>query len=107
MSEIRRIVCTTNRIESVNARICRAVKARGFVDADTQLVVATARPVPGNTADAKAWRDSGLAAHCEGVTVLGDGAYIITVLLTTYMHAGLGPGFADTEEASVSGESRH
>jgi transposase-like protein len=27
--EIRRIVCTTNAIESVNARIRRAVKARG------------------------------------------------------------------------------
>lgn len=27
--EIRRIVCTANAIESVNARICRAVKARG------------------------------------------------------------------------------
>ena len=28
-TEIRRIVCTTNAIESVNARIRRAVKARG------------------------------------------------------------------------------
>src|SRR3954452_9539325 len=27
--EIRKIICTTNAIESVNARICRAVKARG------------------------------------------------------------------------------
>ncbi|GHF19789.1 IS256 family transposase [Streptomyces spiralis] len=30
-TEIRRIVCTTNAIESVNARIRRAVKARGHV----------------------------------------------------------------------------
>ncbi|MFD5259069.1 transposase family protein [Streptomyces bobili] len=45
-----------------------------IMDAETRLVVATARPVPGNTADAKAWRDSGLAEYCEGVTVLGDGA---------------------------------
>ncbi|MEV5646313.1 transposase family protein, partial [Streptomyces flaveolus] len=37
-----------------------------IVDAETRLVVATARPVPGNTAEAKAWRDSGLAQHCEG-----------------------------------------
>jgi hypothetical protein len=29
-TEIRRIVCTTNAIESVNARIRRAVKARGY-----------------------------------------------------------------------------
>lgn len=35
-----------------------------------------ARPVPGTTAGAQAWRASGLAAHCQGVTLLGDGAYI-------------------------------
>ncbi|MFF0537091.1 transposase [Streptomyces coelicoflavus] len=55
-----------------------------IVDAETRLVVAAARPVPGNTADAKAWRDSGLAAHCEGVTVLGDGAYINTGLIVPH-----------------------
>lgn len=49
-----------------------------IVDADTRLVVAAARPVPGTTADAKAWRDSGLAEHCQNVTVLGDGACINT-----------------------------
>lgn len=32
------------------------------IGADTKLVIATARPVPGNTADAKAWSDSGLAS---------------------------------------------
>ncbi|MER5950402.1 transposase family protein [Streptomyces sp. NPDC001904] len=46
------------------------------VDADTRLVIAAARPVPGTTADAHAWRASGLAEHCEGVTLLGDGAYL-------------------------------
>ncbi|MFD8737443.1 transposase family protein [Streptomyces sp. NPDC059618] len=46
------------------------------VDADTRLVIAAARPVPGTTADARAWRASGLSRHCEGVTVLGDGAYL-------------------------------
>jgi ketosteroid isomerase-like protein len=54
------------------------------VDAETRLVMATARPVPGNTADAKAWRDSGLAQHCEGVTVLGDGPYINTGLVVPH-----------------------
>ncbi len=39
------------------------------VDADTRLVIAAARPVPGTTADAHAWRASGLSRHCEGVTV--------------------------------------
>lgn len=32
-----------------------------IINADTRLVIAAARPVPGNTADAKAWRDSVLA----------------------------------------------
>ncbi|MET9648337.1 transposase family protein [Streptomyces syringium] len=55
-----------------------------IIDADTKLVIAAARPVPGNTADAKAWRDSGLADQCDGVTVLGDGAYINTGLLVPH-----------------------
>lgn len=55
-----------------------------IVDAESRLVVATARAVPGNTADAQAWRDSGLAQHCEGVTVLGDGAYINTGLIVPH-----------------------
>lgn len=47
-----------------------------IVDADTRLVIAAARPVPGTTADAHAWRASGLSRHCQGVTVLGDSAYL-------------------------------
>ncbi|MEV0093778.1 transposase family protein [Streptomyces sp. NPDC050738] len=47
-----------------------------IVDAETRLVIATARPVPGTTADAHAWRASGLAEHCQDVTILGDGAYL-------------------------------
>ncbi len=47
-----------------------------IADADTRLVIAAARPVPGTTADAHAWRASGLAEHCQDVTVLGDGAYL-------------------------------
>ncbi|BDM74831.1 hypothetical protein HEK616_83180 (plasmid) [Streptomyces nigrescens] len=55
-----------------------------IIDADTRLVVAAARPVPGTTADAKAWRDSGLAQTCRDVTVLGDGAYINTGLVVPH-----------------------
>nr|WP_270891962.1 transposase [Streptomyces sp. DHE17-7] len=47
-----------------------------IVDAETRLVVATARPVPGNTADAKAWRDSAWRTHARR-TVLATGAYKI------------------------------
>lgn len=42
-----------------------------IIDADPKLVIAAARPVPGTTADAKAWRDSGLAERCEGATKWG------------------------------------
>lgn len=55
-----------------------------IIDADTRLVVAAARPVIGATADAKAWRDSGLARTCRDVTVLGDGAYINTGLVVPH-----------------------
>lgn len=37
-----------------------------IIDAHTSLVIATARPVPGNRADARAWRESGLAQHLCG-----------------------------------------
>lgn len=47
-------------------------------DAEPRLAVAAARPLAGTTADAKAWRNACRAAHCEGVTVLGDGACIDT-----------------------------
>ncbi|CAL9667368.1 hypothetical protein SUDANB176_07292 [Streptomyces sp. enrichment culture] len=54
------------------------------MDAEPRLVVAAARPVPGTTADARARRDSGPAAHCEGVTVLGDGAHLNTGLIVPH-----------------------
>lgn len=53
-----------------------SVNVQVIVDADTRLVIAAARPVTGTTADAHARRASGLSRHCEGVTVLGDGAYL-------------------------------
>jgi hypothetical protein len=55
-----------------------------IIDADTRLVVATSRPAPGNRADARIWRDSGLAEACQGATVLGDGAYINTGLVVPH-----------------------
>ncbi|MER5799063.1 transposase [Streptomyces sp. RLB3-17] len=55
-----------------------------IIDADTRLVVATARPAPGTRADAHVWRDSGLPQHCQGVTVLSDGASINTGLVVPH-----------------------
>lgn len=45
-----------------------------IADADTRLVIAVARPVPGTTADAHASRASGLSELCQGATALGDSA---------------------------------
>lgn len=61
-----------------------SANVQAIVGAETRLVVAAARPVAGNTADAKAWRGSGLAQHCESVTVLGDGACINTGLIVPH-----------------------
>ncbi|MFI6768188.1 transposase family protein [Streptomyces sp. NPDC050355] len=55
-----------------------------IIDADTRLVVATARPAPGNKADAHVWRNSDLPAQCHDVTVLGDGAYLNTGLVVPH-----------------------
>ncbi len=54
------------------------------IDADTRLVVAAARPAPGNKADAHVWRASDLPARCAGATVLADGAYINTGLVVPH-----------------------
>ena len=69
-----------------------------IIDADTRLVVATARPAPGNRADAQVWRNSGLAQHCDGVTVLGDGAYINTGLVVPHRKRPGRPLLAGEEE---------
>ncbi|GAA2746125.1 transposase [Kitasatospora cinereorecta] len=54
------------------------------IDADTRLVVATARPAPGNKADAHVWRASDLPAQCAGTTTLADGAYLNTGLVVPH-----------------------
>ncbi|MGW2292041.1 transposase family protein [Streptomyces phaeochromogenes] len=72
------------------------------VDADTRLVIAAARPVSGTTADAHAWRASGLSQHCQGVTVLGDGAYLNCGMVTPHRkrpHRPLLPGEEDDNAA--------
>lgn len=52
-----------------------------IIDADSRLVIASARPVPGNRADAHAWRESGLPAIASGTTVIADSAYLGTGLV--------------------------
>ncbi|MDX2939889.1 transposase family protein, partial [Streptomyces ipomoeae] len=55
-----------------------------IIDADTRLVIASARPAPGNKADAHVWRESGLPAVATGTTVLADGAYLGTGLIVPH-----------------------
>lgn len=55
-----------------------------IVDADTRLVIASARPAPGNKADAHVWRASGLPALAAGMTVTADGAYLGTGLIVPH-----------------------
>ncbi|QIP83280.1 transposase [Streptomyces sp. Tu 2975] len=45
------------------------------IDADTCLVVAVGRPVPGNRNDCKAWELSGAKAAVGRTTVIADGGY--------------------------------
>ncbi|EKX60253.1 IS5/IS1182 family transposase [Streptomyces ipomoeae] len=55
-----------------------------IIDADTRLVIASARPAPGNKADAHVWRESDLPAVATGTTVLADGAYLGTGLIVPH-----------------------
>ena len=45
------------------------------IDADTRLVVAVGRPLPGNRNDCKAWELSGTKAAVGKTTVIADGGY--------------------------------
>ncbi|MBO1287304.1 IS5/IS1182 family transposase [Streptomyces diastaticus] len=55
-----------------------------IIDADTRLVIAAARPAPGNKADAHVWRESNLPALAAGTTVIADGAYLGTGLIVPH-----------------------
>jgi hypothetical protein len=51
------------------------------IDADSRLVVAVGRPVPGNRNDCKAWELSGAKDAVGRATVIADGGYRGTGLL--------------------------
>jgi hypothetical protein len=51
------------------------------IDADTRLVVAVGRPLPGNRNDCKAWELSGAKAAVGRTTVIADGGYRGTGLI--------------------------
>ncbi|GAA2159797.1 hypothetical protein GCM10009727_72040 [Actinomadura napierensis] len=51
-----------------------SVNMQVVIDANTRLVVAVGRPVPGNHNDCTAYRDSGVDRACRGAHVMADGA---------------------------------
>lgn len=61
-----------------------------IIDADSRLVVASARPEPGNKADAHVWRESDLPAAAAGTTVIADGAYLGTGLIVPHRRKAAG-----------------
>ncbi|MFG2127081.1 transposase [Streptomyces sp. NPDC048751] len=69
-----------------------------IIDAETRLVVASARPAPGNKADAHVWRESGLPATAAGTTVIADGAYLGTGLIVPHRRRAGRPLLRGQEE---------
>lgn len=45
------------------------------INADTELVVALGRPLPGNRNDCRAYAESGAAHACRNAVVIADGGY--------------------------------
>ncbi|KOV73602.1 MULTISPECIES: IS5/IS1182 family transposase [unclassified Streptomyces] len=69
-----------------------------ITDADTRLVVASARPAPGNKADAHVWQESNLPALAAGTMVIADGAYLGTGLIVPHRRRAGRPLLRDQEE---------
>ncbi|MET7356446.1 transposase [Streptomyces mirabilis] len=64
------------------------------IDADTRLVVAVGRPLPGNRNDCKAWELSGAKAAVGKTTVIADGGYRGTGLVIPHRRE---PGQSELE----------
>ncbi|MFE9796566.1 transposase [Streptomyces goshikiensis] len=69
-----------------------------IIDADSRLVVASARPARGNKADAHVWRESDLPAAAAGTTVTADGAYLGTGLIVPHRRRAGRPLLRGQEE---------
>lgn len=69
-----------------------------IIDAGSRLVIASARPVPGNKADAHAWGESDLRAIAAGTTVIADGAYLGTGLVVPHRRRAGRPLLRGQEE---------
>ncbi|MFJ1652254.1 transposase family protein [Streptomyces sp. NPDC088337] len=54
------------------------------IDADSRLVVAVGRPLPGNRHDSRAWAESGAKAAVGNTTTIADGGYPGTGLVMAH-----------------------
>ncbi|MDQ1019939.1 hypothetical protein QFZ43_006488 [Streptomyces afghaniensis] len=72
------------------------------IDADTRLVVAVGRPLPGNRNDCKAWELSGVKVAVGRTTVLADGGYRGTGLVTPHRRERGQTGLPAKEEHNAS-----
>lgn len=69
-----------------------------IIDAGSRLVIASARPAPGNKADAHVWRESGLPAVAAGTTVIAEGACLGTGLIVPHRRRAGRPLLRGQEE---------
>ncbi|OIK02708.1 IS5 family transposase [Streptomyces sp. MUSC 14] len=74
------------------------------IDADTRLVVAVGRPLPGNRNDCKAWELSGAKDAVGRTTVIADGGYRGTGLVIPHRRR---PGQADLPEWKEEHNASH
>jgi DDE superfamily endonuclease/Helix-turn-helix of DDE superfamily endonuclease len=72
------------------------------IDAETRLVVAIGKPLPGNRNDSRAWTESGVADQVAGHTVIADGGYQGTGLAIPHRKPAGGELAAWKEEHNAS-----
>lgn len=68
------------------------------IDADTRLVVAVGRPLPGDRSDCKAWEESGAKAAVGTAMTIADGGYPGTGLVMPHRRRK-GEGLPDWKQA--------
>lgn len=70
------LVPTRDRTVAASAKNYRhSVNLQVLINADTRLVVAVGRPLPGNRNDCRAWTESGIDTAAGTAHVIADGGY--------------------------------
>ena len=81
VEQVRRPVASDHSIAEQSKNYRHSTNHQVVIDADTRLVVAVGRPLPGNRNDCKAWTESGAKAAVGRTTTIADGGYPGTGLL--------------------------